>query len=41
MNMRGFVGFLLGISVSMNVIEIYYILKHKKQIDKLEGKCDE
>jgi hypothetical protein len=39
--MRGFVGFLLGVSVSLNAIQLCYILKHKKQIDKLEGRCDE
>lgn len=35
--MRAFGGFLLGVSITLNVIELYYILKNRK---KLEGNYD-
>lgn len=29
--MRGFGGFILGVSITLNVLELYYILKNRKK----------
>ena len=40
MEMRGFVGFLLGVSVTLNIMQTCYILKRKKN-KVLEAMKDE